>query len=87
MAGLTFLCIFVVVVGTFALVLISERCEVPWERTIRIGSERNELYNELAAEDIFNSIDWDTVEPDKVYAFNFFALGQNEDDEVDWWED
>ena len=84
MAGLTLLCILIVIVGIFSLMLISEKCEVPWERKAAVSS--NKVYNELTAEEIFNSIDWDTIEPDKVYAFNLFALGTTEDDEVDWWE-
>ena len=83
MAGLTLLCILIVIVGTFSLMLISERCEVPWERKAAVSP--NKVCNELTAEEIFNSIDWDTIEPDKVYAFNLFALGTTEDDEVDWW--
>ena len=90
MAGLTLLCIFIVIVGTFSLMLISEKCEVPWERkaAVGIGKRREIAWDDMMedeAREIFNSIDWDTIEPDKVYAFNLFALGTTEDDEVDWW--
>lgn len=91
MAGLILFCIFIVVVGTFALMLISEKCEVPWKREIGIGKRRevawDDAIDDALAADIFNSIDWDSIEPDKTYAFNLLALGQKEDDEVDWWVD
>ena len=83
MAGLIIWVILIVVIGTFGLVLISEK----WEKEISIGKRREIAYDDAMEDeirDIINKINWDSIEPNKTYELAL-ALGDIEDD-FDWGE-
>ena len=87
MAGLIIWVILIVVLGTFGLVLLSEKCQVPWEKEISIGKRREIAYDDAMEDeirDIINKINWDSIEPNKTYELAL-ALGDIEDD-FDWGE-
>ena len=84
MAGLILCMILIVVLGTFGLVLISEKCQVPWEREVSIGKRREVAWDDVMDEEVLASIDWSKIEPNKTYEFAL-ALGDIEDD-FDWGE-
>lgn len=83
MAGLIIWVILIVVLGTFGLVLLSEK----WEKEISIGKRREIAYDDAMEDeirDIINKINWDSIEPNKTYEVAL-ALGDIEDD-FDWGE-